>query len=401
MANDPVDVLVIGLGPAGSATALRLARAGIRVLAVDRARFPREKICSEYLSPEAVRHLALLGVLDRVEPLGVPLLGATVFGAGGARLEGRFALANPAPFRAAGLSVARRFLDQVLVEAATAAGVTVRQETALQSLESTPNGHRAVLRHGDAIETVDARLVIGADGLRSIVARALGGRRRATLRRYGFVAHVADVAEMGSVAEMHVGVDGYVGLNAIGDGLTNVAVVVPAPRARLAAGDPSGFWFNALQGLPAVAGRVRRDRIAREVMVSCPFDARNRRVIGDGLALVGDAADFFDPFTGEGICAALRGAEMLAPVAIAALQRPEPVNELALAPYAVQRQRAFGGKWLVERMIGYGMLWPSLFNHAVGRLARRDLGHTLIGVTGDFVPPRAVLRPGFIAAMVV
>jgi flavin-dependent dehydrogenase len=124
-------------------------------------------------------------------------------------------------------------------------------------------------------------------------------------------------------------------------------------------------------------------------------------VLTDGAALVGDAADFFDPFTGEGIYSALRGAELLAATADAALARPGRVTAEALAPYHRSRRRAFLGKWAVERLIAYGMLFPDLFDRAVNRLARRGLAHTLVGVTGDFVPARAVLNPVFLARMLL
>jgi flavin-dependent dehydrogenase len=116
---------------------------------------------------------------------------------------------------------------------------------------------------------------------------------------------------------------------------------------------------------------------------------------------VGDAADFFDPFTGEGIYSALRGAELLAEAASAALDGPGPVTDAALASYRGARRRTFRGKWAVERLIGYGMHFPVLFDRAVERLARRGLSHTLVGVTADFVPARAVLNPLFLARMLL
>jgi flavin-dependent dehydrogenase len=396
-----VDVLVVGLGPAGSATAIRLAEASVGVLAVDRAHFPREKICSEYLSPETARQLDLLGVLESLLPEAMPLDGAKVIGPRGSEMTGLFREATPAPPRAAGLSLPRRVLDHVLVRRAANVGAEIAEGTSLIAIEPGPLGQRAMLRRGEAHETVDARLVIGADGLRSRLAATLGGRARRWLRRWGFVAHVAEVRGMGSVAEMHVGVAGYVGLNLVAPGITNVAVVVPERRAALAGGDPERFWFEALERFPGVRGRVDRTRIVREVMVTGPFAARSRRVIGDGVALVGDAADFFDPFTGEGVCAALRGASLLAPVAIAALAGTGPVRRTALEPYRLARRDAFAGKWAVERMIGHAMASPALFDRAVGRLGQRGLSHTLIGVTGDFLPASRVLRPGFLAAMVV
>jgi flavin-dependent dehydrogenase len=125
-ARPRVDALVVGLGPAGAATAIRLARAGLVVTAIDRATFPREKACSEYMSPETLRQLSLLGVLARVEAAGgTPLRGVTVTGPLGARLTGRFGGGEAASFRPTGLSIARRILDATLVAAAREAGVTV------------------------------------------------------------------------------------------------------------------------------------------------------------------------------------------------------------------------------------------------------------------------------------
>ena len=396
-----IDVLVAGLGPAGAATAIRLARAGHRVVAVDRARFPREKACSEYLSPEAVRHLAALGLLERVERSGMPLQGATVIGPRGATVTGLFAKASVSPFRPNGLSIPRRVLDNAMVDLARECGVQVIEDAALLDIDRSGDQPIARVRQGQAQRSIQARVIVGADGLRSATAKAIGRRRYEPLRRYGFVAHVGDVSGMGATAEMHVGSGGYVGLNAIGNGLSNVAVVASGRESLAAKGDPTGFWFDFLERLPGVRGRVNRGKIARPVMVAGPFAVWSSRVVVDGVLLVGDAADFFDPFTGEGICAGLRGAELAATTIAAALASGGPITAAALAPYQRARRAAFGGKWAVERMIGYGMLMPRLFDRAVGRLAERNLGHTLIGVTGDFVPAGQVLRPGFLAAMVV
>ena len=169
---------------------------------------------------------------------------------------------------------------------------------------------------------------------------------------------------------------------------------------RLARGRPGSFFLEQLERFPGVRGRLRADSIVREVLVTGPFAAWSRTVVTAGALLTGDAADFFDPFTGEGICAALRGAELLEITAREALARPGPLSAAALAPYARARRRAFLGKWMVERTIGYAMLAPALFDRAVARLERRGLAHTLIGVTGDFVPPRAVLNPVFLSQVV-
>jgi flavin-dependent dehydrogenase len=399
------DVLVVGAGPAGSATAALLAREGYSVAAVDRAAFPRDKACSEYMGPETVRILARLGVLDQVEATGAtPLEGTEVTAARGARLRGVFALAGHQPFRSTGLSVSRRILDAALVEAAVRAGARLLEHTAVEELvydRGAVGG--AVVRESDGTRrTIRARLTVGADGLRSIVARRIGRARYGLPRRLGFVAHLDGVEGMARSAELFVGREGYVGLNPIGGGRTNVALVVPVSHAPKARGRAEEFFLEMIRQFPQVGMRVERASLARRVMVTGPFAASAGRVIAHGAALVGDAADFFDPFTGEGIFSALRGAELLAECAAEALAGGGPVSHSALSPYRRGRRRAFAGKWAVERLIGYGMWWPALFDRAVARLGRRgSMAHTLIGVTGDFVPAREVLNPLFIARMVL
>lgn len=396
------DLLVIGAGPAGTSTAIHAARAGLRVTVVDRARFPRDKPCSEYMSPEALRHLDGLGVLAGLEGAGGSgLAGTTVVGPRGSRLTGLFAQAATPPWRPTGLSLPRYLLDAQLVEAARGAGAAVLEGHAVEDLIQTrgavagavvrgPDGHHRPIR---------ARLTIGADGLRSLVARRLGVRRHGRPRRIGFVAHVADVPGLTDRAEMHVGAEGYVGLNPLGGGLTNVALVVPASVAREAGGRVEPFFFERLETFPGVRGRVRPQELRRRVLVTGPFAAWSRRVAGPGVLLVGDAADFFDPFTGEGICSALRGGEVAAEAASQALAQPGVVTAGRLGDYAAARRRAFAGKWAVERLIGWGMAAPALFDRAVARLEARGWSHTLLGVTGDFVPAREILNPRFLAGM--
>lgn len=396
---------MVGGGPAGSATALHLARAGRQVVLLDRAAFPRDKACSEYLSPESVRHLDALGVLTGLDAHGAsaPLLGTNVTAANGAALEGRFAEAGGTPFRPTGLSLPRRVLDATLLEAARQAGVRVVERTTVLDLVREQGGIVGVTcRDADGASTrYAARVVVGADGLGSSVARRTGLRRQGWLRRTAFVAHVADVAGLGGAADMHVGRNGYVGLNPMGGNITNVALVVPTREVQAARGDATAFFFERLEQFPGVRGRIDRSKLVREVLVTGPFDAMSRRSVTDGALLVGDAADFFDPFTGEGICAALAGAELAAGVLQFALAQPGPLTAARLARYRTLRRQRFLGKWIVERLIGYAMLTPALFDRAVSRLERRGMADTLIGVTGDFVSPWRVLNPAFLAKMVI
>jgi len=397
------DLLVLGAGPAGAATAIRAARAGLSVTLIDRARFPRDKPCSEYMSPETVRHLGALGVLADLERAGgVAIAGTTVTGPRGSALTGLFARAGT-PFRPTGLSLRRQVLDAALVDGARKAGVEVLEEhTVTDLLYERGAVAGAAARIGDgSVRVLHARLTVGADGLRSIVARRIGQRRHGFPARMAFVAHVAGVPDLTDRAELHVTNEGYAGVNPVGGGLANIALVVPAGSAAGARGDVTAFALATLERIPGVRGRVRRDGIVRPFLVTGPFAARSRRVVTDGALLVGDAAEFFDPFTGEGICAALRGAELATETAVEALSASAAPRAARLAPYQARRRAEFIGKWVIERMIGWGMLAPRLFDRAVERIERRGLAHTLIGVTGDFIPPREVLNPKFLAGMVL
>lgn len=397
-------MLIAGAGPAGATTAALLARAGHSVLAVDRAGFPRDKPCSEYMSPEAVRILDRLGVVPALESAGAAALeGMKLIGPGGATAHGLFAEAGHRPFRATGLSVSRHILDQELVTAARKSGAAVAERTTVEELIYDRGAVAGAVvrdalgqRHG-----IRARLTVGADGLRSVVARRIGRRTHGRPRRIAFVAHPTGVQGMGASAELHFGRHGLIGLNAIGRGRTNLTLIVPADRAAVAGGRVPQFFRDAVNAFPAVRERIGWEELGR-ILTTGPFAARSSRVVAHGAALVGDAADFFDPVTGDGIYTALRGAELLSDTAGAALHQPGPITADWLLGYQRMRRRIFGGKWIVERVIGYAMLFPRFFDRIIARLGSRDgMAHTVIGVAGAVVPAREILNPSFLARMVL
>lgn len=372
------DAVVVGAGPAGSATALLLARGGARVLLLDRARFPRDKPCSEYLSPESTRVLARLGpdVLAAVASASPGrLTGMKVVAPSGAAAVGRFTDFSYA--------LPRTRFDAILRHAAESAGAEVREGVKVDDLLYDRRKVAGVV----AGEPLRAETVVGADGLRSIVARRLGLVRRSSPNRIAFTAHVADARDVSDLGEMHVSRGGYVGLGPIGGGVTTVALVVPAAQAHR-----GRRFFEELDRFPGLAGRFEARHVVRPLLATGPFAQWSRRPVapGGGALLVGDAADFFDPFTGQGIYSALRGAELAA----SAILRNDP------ASYSGARRAEFRGKWLLERMIALAVGWPALIERVVGRLARRsDLADLLVRATGNCVPARAVLNPAVLSRL--
>lgn len=400
-----VDVLVVGGGPAGAATATWCARAGLSVLVVERAQFPRAKACAEYLSPEAGRDLEALGVLEDVEAAApARLQGFRIVSDDGVAVTGRFAGAvEHPPFRPYGLALPRATLDSLVLSAAAHSGAAVEHGVAFERLVATSGTVTgALLRHGDARRAVPARIVVGADGLNSRVARQLGVARAGWPRRLALVAHLADVRGMRDVGEMFTKRGWYVGLADIGGGLTNAAMVVPLAEARFAARDPERFFLDRLRTIPELAERLAQARIAREVLLTGPFARRARRAVHDGALLVGDAADFFDPFTGEGIFAALRGGRLAAAAIVAALSGAAGPTRRALAPYAAARRHAFAGKWALERIVGLAATHPALMRRFTHRVAaRQDIADLWVGAAGDGVPVRTLFAPRHLAPLLV
>jgi flavin-dependent dehydrogenase len=395
------DVIVVGGGPAGSVSAWLLAERGHRVLLLDKARFPRHKACSEYVNPAGARLLGELGLAGDLQTLGAHRMEAMLIHApGGRRFLADFGIAEAG---SAAIGLSRYRLDSLLLGRAREAGVEVREGAHVRDVLVADGSVRGVECTIDGVRmTLKARLTIGADGRHGVVSRALGlDVPLRWPRRTGLVAHYRGVTGLGSWGEMHVAPrrQGYTGLAPLEEGLTNVAFVTDSSTVAGRAGSLEAFFEEGLSGIPAVASRLARADRVGGIRGIGPMAHRARRVVGDGFMLVGDAANFLDPFTGEGVYEALRGATLLAPVADAAL-RAGDLSADRLAPYRVARRRAFWAKrqvcWLVQGFIAT----PPLMDYASARLDRRPtVALTLAGVLGDLRPAHQGLSPLFLARL--
>lgn len=396
------DVVVVGGGPAGASVAIRLARRGVDVCLLDRARFPRAKPCGEFLSPGATPILEELGVRDAVEAAGALRLERVRIDAHGAVVELDFPDGEGAP--PWGYSLSRHALDAILVEAARGAGARVREQTRVDEVRLGSDRATITARgpDGEPVAIV-ARLVIGAGGRNCPVARALGVQRRDRRARFDLLAHWSgDPAGPGTapsppydagaradrVCELRVRGDRYVATAPIEGGRWNVNCVVP--RSALRAETDATALYRRVTGVRERPGACPDE----EVVASDVTAMRTTRATADRAILLGDAALFLDPFTGQGIYLALRSAALAAEVVPEALAHGGARERLA--PYEAGRHVAFAARRRVSRAL-QAVLFRERPARAIVRALSRDriLARGLAAATGDLAPSERVWASGY------
>ena len=359
------DVMVVGAGPAGalSATLLARARPDLRILLLDAEPTPRHRPCGEYLSPGGCGVLTRAGLAAAVLATGArPLHGAVISGPrGGADV--RYApVAGFAPTQNHGLGVRRERFDRALQDAA-AAHCELRRNSPLSRMERIADGWRLHV----GTETLTGSLLIAADGRRSLIRRHAGLDLPAARRRFALACRAHGVKHRDRV-EMHLGPLGQIGLAPLGDGEVNLNLLLAAPSVTLLRRRPPAELLRlALAATPTLAARCRH-AVLGPVLATGSLPQRSRAVVADGLCLVGDAAGFCDPFTGEGMSLALRGAEALA-VALASVDIARSPTASALAGYARAHAQGIGRR---QRM-GEALQ---------GVIARRAVSEAVAGLLG-------------------
>lgn len=415
------DVLVVGAGPAGASTARRLALAGVDVLLLDASSFPRSKPCGDCVSPGATPLFRELGVLDRIESRDPALLDGWRFRtSGGTWFGGRFGhgrgRAGPGRAPRRGLALPRRELDAVLVEAAREAGASLREQVRVFGLVREQGrivGVRARDRRGDRI-VLRGRIVVGADGLRSTVARRLGGVRRGPRDRLALVGRFRGLRPPGpgtraggvgaaerpgaspgtTVGRMRLSRDGVLGIAPTGRDRWNVTLIVPRSRARAIAGDRDGFFRSNLASY-GVADSFEGAELLGELEITGPFEVLPRRRTAPGALLVGDAAGYFDPLTGQGIHRALVTGRAAAAAVVVMLAADGP----AAAGAARRRYEHLLHELLrpgrrIQRLVDGVVSRPWLMEPVGRLLARRPgLASLLVDVAGDRLPASALVDP--------
>ncbi|MBK7392937.1 MAG: NAD(P)/FAD-dependent oxidoreductase [Chloracidobacterium sp.] len=370
-AKTDYDVVVVGGGPAGSATAIRLAGAGLDVMLVEKARFPRQKLCGEFISPECLEHFAELGVSGDIKLAGGVDISETVFYS----RSGKGVAVKSEWFGQVGshaLGLSRAEMDDVLLKRASEVGVAVREETTAAGLIFDDDRVIGVrLKDKEGLETpVTATLVIDATGRTRSLARRLekdaGQQKRAG--HVAFKAHLAGAQIAAGACEIFAYRGGYGGCNSIEHGLFNLCFIADAKDVKRCGSDAERVMREVVCTNKRAAAVLQNVTVESE-WLAVPIEryGRGELVPAQGLLTVGDSAAFIDPFTGSGILLALESSRIAATAIAESFAAGRDPETLAVE-YQRKYSSAFDARLRVCRILRHAASMPFLADATISML---------------------------------
>ncbi|MDI1461893.1 geranylgeranyl reductase family protein [Catellatospora sp. KI3] len=390
------DVIVVGAGPGGSATAYHLAKHGAKVLLLEKTEFPREKVCGDGLTPRAVKQLIDMGVDVSPEAGWLHNKGLRVIG-GGVRLE--LDWPELASFPNFGLVRTRMDFDDMLAKRAVAAGADLRTGHNVTGpvLDAEGRVVGVEVKTAEGVRTLRAHVVVGADGVSGRLPLALGIAKRedrpmgVAVRRYYHCPAKADDDYLESWLELRsreagsAQLPGYGWIFGLGDGRVNVGLGVLNSSKAYQATNYRTMLTDWLGATPEEWGLNDEANADGKILgAALPMGFNRTPHYTRGLVLVGDSGGMVNPFNGEGIAYAMESGQLAAEVIIQALARPAgQARELALHAYGTELKRRLGGYYRIGgifvKLIGnpqvmkvatkHGMPHPTLMRFVLKLLA--------------------------------
>ena len=406
-----VDVVVAGAGPAGCAAAHALARAGADVLVLERARFPRDKSCGDGVAPHAVDILREMGVnFEMFEGQGRKTYGGLIAGPGG-----RWFCADPprtdSGARFESWIVPRMMLDERVARAAQAAGANLREGVCVTGLSFDGRAVTGVeATDGSSVERIRAKVVIGADGAHSVVARALGYRDNPSQHLgYALRAYYTNVDGLRDDMELYyysrAMLPGYGWVFPVDERTANVGIGIYVGEMKRHALKLREILDDFIASVPNVRERFRGAlQATKAIGWPLPVASSHRPTAFDGAMLCGDAASLIDPLTGEGIWTALVSGRSAARAALDALRTGE-ASRRVLSRHEREWRAIAGGYLAAGRILKNCAKSARLFDLIVRRAsenayyASRAIGYGL-GILDRrralrTIVMRAILNPSF------
>ncbi len=370
--NKHYDVCIVGAGPAGSATAIRIADAGFKVLLVEQKKFPRQKLCGEFISPECLIHFDELGVLTEMTTAGGIDLRETVFYA----RSGKSIAVESEWFGSSGslaLGLSRAEMDERLLQRACEVSVEIREETSASGLlfeSDRVAGVRLKNKEGEE-SSVFSNITIDATGRTRSLARRLESstkpRKRAS--HVAFKAHLRGANIAAATCEIFAYRGGYGGCNRVENDLYNLCFIASAQDTRANENDAERVMREVVFANKRAAVTMKDATVVSE-WLAVPIErfGRGELVPADGLLTVGDSAAFIDPFTGSGILLALESAKIAAKTI--ANNFTETIDFQALAEeYRQNYAAAFNSRLRVCSMLRQAAFVPFLADATISVLS--------------------------------
>lgn len=311
------DVAIAGAGPAGSSAAIHLAMNGAQVLLVEAKKFPRPKLCGEFISPECLDHFKRLGVNDEMLGAGGAAITRTVFYArGGQSVE------VPSEWFMSGasaLGLSRAEMDHKLLERAKSAGVTVLEEAHVSGLRIDDGRVTGLkVKQAETLREYEATINIDATGRTRALTRYLENtlpEKPVQTKRslVAFKVHLEDVHLAEGACEIYCYPGGYGGVSTVERGLSNLCFIVAAKDVRSLSSNPENVMRQIVMRNTRAAKTLERAK-SHSPWLSVSLEGFGRRMPAPapGLLTIGDAAAFIDPFTGSGMLMALESGEVAA-----------------------------------------------------------------------------------------
>jgi geranylgeranyl reductase family protein len=398
-AADEADVIIVGAGPAGSTTAFYLAQSGLDVLLLEKARFPREKVCGDGLTPRAVKALVGMGISVSEKDGWVRNKGLRVIGAG-KRME--LPWPELASYPGYGLVRTRDDLDQTLARRAQQAGARLLEGVTVTGpvIDERTGRITGVTGRpaGGEERTYHSRVIVAADGNSSRLSVAMGLRKRddrplgvAVRTYYRSPRHDDDYLE--SWLDLWDGdrlLPGYGWIFGMGDGTSNIGLGLLNTSAAFGNTDYHTMLRKWLKGMPAEWGFTEENRTQPIRGAALPMGFNRTPHYHRGLLLVGDAGGMVNPFNGEGIAYAMESGEILARTVAQALARSRTAEtERVLAGYPRALTEAYGGYYALGRVFVKAIGRPNLMNFATKHsMSRPALMRFALKLLANLTDPR-------------